>query len=663
MWNKFNIKLQLTIFIIVIICVIELATLLFVYNYQKSELKESALIEVETITKSLNNDLIKAILNSNAAMVSDITFRLTAFDKIKGLLLIDENQDGVFKYSNIKEILSKKDLILKDGIIFTNDELLIKKPIVAENYTFGYAIFDIDLNSYKQRQIQTIYTILSIFPFALIFGLVLTMFLSKSYTKPFIRLIEAMKKSDPTNDKIIEIQTTANNEIKELFDGFNTQMKQIANSTKELHFQATHDKLTNIYNRFYMEKILSEYLNKSNKNGYNLLYLDLDQFKLINDSAGYQAGDELLKMVVSHYQSILPKNSIFARVDGDGFMVLLEDSKFEYGKEFLQQSLERLHDFRFSNNNETYSVSASISLIYFKAHEYTLKELLKASSTALYTAKSKGRNKSHIYDKSDETIQRISREQESAKLIKEALNDGPARFELFAQDIVPLQIKTDKIGYEILIRMWDKDNNFIPPNDFLPAAERYQMMADIDIHVLWTYLKTVTKNKKHIEKLHSAHINLAGSSLNNPDFQAKVKEAIEYFDFPWEKLELEVTESSAIGSFNMANEFISWLKSKKIGLALDDFGTGMASFEYLKSMPFDVVKIDGSFVKDMHTDPTDKAVIKYIQEIATLKEQETVAEYVETKEDVEELRKIGITYGQGYYLGKPRALSSWLNDN
>ena len=187
-------------------------------------------------------------------------------------------------------------------------------------------------------------------------------------------------------------------------------------------------------------------------------------------------------------------------------------------------------------------------------------------------------------------------------------------------------------------------------------------MSEIDVYVLWTYLETVTKDRAHIEKLHSAHINLAGSSLNNPDFQAKVKEAIEYFDFPWEKLELEITESSAIGSFNMANDFITWLKSKKIGLALDDFGTGMASFEYLKSMPFDVVKIDGSFIKDMHKDPIDKAVIKYIQEIATLKNQETVAEYVETKEDLEELTKIGITYGQGYYLGKPRALSSWLSN-
>jgi EAL domain-containing protein (putative c-di-GMP-specific phosphodiesterase class I) len=208
--------------------------------------------------------------------------------------------------------------------------------------------------------------------------------------------------------------------------------------------------------------------------------------------------------------------------------------------------------------------------------------------------------------------------------------------------------------------MWDRDGKFIPPNDFLPTAERYQLMSDIDSFVLWNYLETVISNKAHIDKLHSVHINLAGSSLNNPDFQAKVKEAVEYFDFPWEKLELEVTESSAIGNFNRANEFIGWLKNKGIGLALDDFGTGMASFEYLKCMPFDIVKIDGSFVKEMHNDPADKAVIKYIHEIATLKGQKTVAEYVETQQDVDTLTQIGITYGQGYHLGKPRSLSSWL---
>ena len=643
-----------------VVTVVELSTLFFVFDLQKKENIENVKAETHAITQSLNNDLLKVMLNPNADTLADITFRLTAFKKIEGLLLFDVEKNGIYKYKNDSHLKGAKDEILEKEFILDEDNIYIKKDIIAEGYTFGYAILDIDITEFKQKQLNTTYTILAIFPFALIFGLVLSLYLSKSFTNPFFKLLEAMKKSDPTNNDVIKVETSAKNEIKELFDGFNDQMEQISSATEQLQFQATHDQLTGAYNRFYLENEMKDALKDENKNDYHLLYFSLDQFKFINDSAGNQAGDKLLTMIVTHYKAILPKEAVFARVEGDGFGVVLKNLSLEEGKVFLQQSLERLSDFRFSHNNETYSVSASVSLVPFKPFQFTLKELLKASTATHYTAKAKGKNKSHIYDPSDETTKRVSMELDTAKLIKEALDDGPARFELFAQDIVPLQEDTDKIGYEILIRMWDKDNNFIPPDSFLPTAERYQLMSEIDIHVLWTYLETVSKDKKHIDKLHCAHINLAGSSLNNPDFQAKVKEAIEHFDFPWEKLELEVTESSAIGSFNLANEFISWLKSNKIGLALDDFGTGMASFEYLKSMPFDVVKVDGSFVKDMHTDPTDRAVIKYIQEIAELKGQETVAEYVETQEDVDELRKIGITYGQGYFLGKPRSLSSWL---
>jgi diguanylate cyclase (GGDEF)-like protein len=659
MWNKFSIKVQLIIFMSLIVVAVEVATLFFVLKIQKEENNKNAITEANAITKSLNNDLLKYLLAPSADMLSDINFRLSAFEKIDAMVLFDDSNNPIYKFGDIKNINEK---LNKNNTLFKENHLLIKNSISLNNQEFGSTLLSVDLTSFKIKQEKITYIILAIFPFALTFGIILSLFLSKSYTKPFLNLLNAMRKSDPTKNEIIEVKTSASNEIKELFSGFNNLMDQISLSTKQLQFNASHDQLTNIYNRFFIEDELSLALKTVNEKGYALFHINLDQFKLINESADYQTGDELLKMVSSYYKSFLPENSIFARLDADGFVLLLKNISFEDAKDFLQVSLEKLSDFRFSNKNETFSISACISLVHFKAFEYTLKELLKASFNSLYSAKARGRNKSHIFDKSDENIKRFSIELETAKFIKEALGNGPSRFELFAQDIVPLQYESDKISYEILIRMWDKDGKFVSPLDFLPTAERYQLMTDIDIHVLWSYLEIVTKDKKHLEKLHSAHINLAGSSLNNIDFQTKVKEAIKHFDFPWEKLELEVTESSAIGSFNKANEFISFLKSEKIGLALDDFGTGMASFEYLKSMPFDVVKIDGSFVKDMHTDPTDKAVIKYIQEIATLKNQETVAEYVETKQDVDELRKLGITYGQGYFLGKPRPLSSWLED-
>ena len=661
MWNHFKIKTQLIVFMTLLIIVIEASTLFFILNIQKKETQQSAISETDAITKSLNNDLLKYILNPTADMLSDITYRLSAFKKIEGVILYDQDKNAIFQYGNIDQLNNNQFSIFKKEIIFTDDHLFTKKDISADDYTLGYELINVDLSSFKQKEKNITYTIFTIFPFALFFGFIISLFLSKNYTKPFLELLNAMKKSDPTNNKISTIKTDANNEIKELFDGFNLQMEQIYKSSKKLQFQANHDQLTGIYNRFYIEEELKNTLKNETSQSHNLFYIKLDQFDFISDSVGHQAGDELLKMISNEYKTILSDHSIFARFVGDEFLVLFKSSSHADGVSFLEKSLEKLSDFRFVWEGETYSVSATIALINFKPFEYTLKELLKAINATLHTAKEKGKNKSHIYDPSDLITKRYRTEVETAAQIKEALNTGPSQFELFAQDIVPLQKESTKVSYEILIRMWDKDKNLISPMDFLPAAERYQLMAEIDMHVLWTYLETVTKSKKHIENLHSAHINLAGSTLNNPDFQSKIKYAVEYFDFPWEKLELEVTESSAIGNFNQANEFISWLKIQNIGLALDDFGTGMASFEYLKSLPFDVVKIDGSFVKDMHTDPIDKAVIKYIQEIAHLKGQETVAEYVETKEDVEELKAIGITYGQGYYLGKPRPLSSWID--
>lgn len=661
MWNHFKIKTQLIVFMTLLVIVIEASTLFFILNIQKKETQQSAISETDAITKSLNNDLLKYILNPTADMLSDITYRLSAFKKIEGVILYDQDKNAIFQYGNIDQLDNNQLSIFKKKIIFTDDHLFTKKNISADDYTLGYELINVNLSSFKQKEKNITYTILAIFPFALFFGFIISLFLSKNYTKPFLELLNAMKKNDPTNNKISTIKTDANNEIKELFDGFNLQMEQIYKSSKKLKFQANHDQITGIYNRFYIEEELKSTLKNETSQSHNLFYIKLDQFDFISDSVGYQAGDELLKMISNEYKTILSDDSFFARFESDEFMVLLKNSSQKEGIIFLERSLEKLSDFRFVWENETYSVSASIALINFKPFEYTLKELLKAVNATLHTAKEKGKNKSHIYDPSDLITKRYRTEVETAAQIKEALNTGPSQFELFAQDIVPLQKESTKVSYEILIRMWDKDKNLISPMDFLPAAERYQLMAEIDMHVLWTYLETVTKSKKHIENLHSAHINLAGSTLNNPDFQSKIKYAVEYFDFPWEKLELEVTESSAIGNFNQANEFISWLKIQNIGLALDDFGTGMASFEYLKSLPFDVVKVDGSFVKDMHTDPIDKAVIKYIQEIAHLKGQETVAEYVETKEDVEELKAIGITYGQGYYLGKPRPLSSWID--
>lgn len=658
MWNKFSIRSQLTFFMIFLVIIIEISTLLLVRNIYKKELKGFALSEAKTLSKSINNDLLKAILNPTIDSFTDITYRLSAFKILKGLIVFNDKNKPIFKYKkteNLEKYLSKKDTL------YTNDSLLIKQNIKADNYKFGYTLIDIDLLEYKEKQNSNLIAITLILPIALFLSLIISLLLSRNYIKPFNELLRAMKKSNPTNNNIIYLKTNSQNEIKELYNGFNNLMKQISDSSKILNFQAKHDQLTGLYNRFYITKKIEEALKNESNTQYVLIAINLDQFKLINNTIGYQNADKLLKMIALKLDEVSLKNSILARMDGDNFRILLKSSSIEDGIAYVTNKLDFLKDFRFSTESQSVSVTASIGLLSFKPCEYTLQEVTKNINTAILSAKDTGRNKIYIFNPKDNISQRFNREIEVAGFIKEALKNGPSKFELYAQAIVPLQYDSDKISYEILIRMWDKNNNFVSPIDFLPTAERYQLMTEIDSFVLWNYLEIIMQNPQHIEKLHSVHINLAGSSLNNTDFQAKVKEAVTNFSFPWNKLELEVTETSAIGNFNNAKDFISWLQNVGIGLALDDFGTGMSSFEYLKSLPFDVVKIDGSFVKDMHTDPTDKAVIRYIQEIASFKGQETVAEYVETQEDVNELTKIGITYGQGYFLGKPKPLSSWLS--
>ena len=660
MWNRLSIKWQLILFMTLVVTLVEVSTLLVILNFQHKDSQVNATQEVTTITNSLKKDFLDVIFSSSTDKLADIKHRLQAFKKVNGVVLYNNADKALFQYNDISLILKNESKIEDKKSIFTDKSLLVKENLKLDDYKYGYILIDIDLLEYKEKQALITYSILGMLPLALLLGFIISLFLSKNYTRPFTQLLNAMRESNPTNERIVTVSTTAKNEIKELFDGYNELMCQVLDSTKELHFQAQHDKLTNLKNRFYMEAQLQNALKCEKNITYNLLYINLDQFKLINDAAGHLAGDELLKMIANEYQKILPQNAIFARYDGDRFMVLLHNSSKKEGELLLEESRNALSDFRFSSESVSYSVSASIGLVFFKSFEYTFTELIKAINSALYSAKSLGHNKTCIFNPNDNIAQRFNKELSTATSIKEALLEGPSRFELFAQAIVPLQYETDEVSYEILIRMWDRNNNFIPPDNFLPTAQRYQKMHEIDIWVLWTYLETVTKNPEHIKKLHSAHINLAGSSLTNPDFQAKVKEAVMHFNFPWNKLELEVTETSAVGNFAKANEFIIWLKNVGIGLALDDFGTGMASFEYLKSMPFDVVKIDGSFVKDMHTDLTDRAVIKYIHEIAELNKQETVAEYVETQEDVDALREIGITYGQGYFLGKPKPLNEWL---
>ena len=657
MWSSINIRLQLVIFMTLVVVVIEISTLFVVDHLYKKDHQKFAIEQAEILTRSLHNDLIKTIIDPTTDNFADISFRISGFDKVNALKIINNKSEAIYAYKDSEYI--NNSVLKSQKPLFKKSSLILKKPIVAEGYTFGYSIVDIDLSDYLNTQKQHLYNLLLILPITLLLSILLSIRLSKTYTHPFATLVKSMQDNDIENDIFYPVKTKSKNEIGKLFDGYNSMINTVKQASLELKYQSEHDNLTNTYNRFFIEKKANKLL-KGTMGFHALALLDLDKFNVINNSVGFQAGDELLKMVALEISQLLPENAAVARIGGDDFYILVEDTNKEKSQQFFQKLLDQLHDYRFSWGGQAFSITASIGITFFKPNQYSFKELIKSVNSAFYTAKANGRGKLAIYTEDVGSSERYDHEIQVANEIKEALKDGKAKFELFAQAIVPLQYQSDKIGYEILIRMRDSKGNFVEPDNFLPTAERFQLMADIDIFVLWRFLETVTAHPEHLESLNVAHVNLAGSTLNNPDFQSTVKQAVKHFDFPWHKLGLELTETSAVGDLNHAKTFIQYLKKNKIGLTLDDFGTGMSSFEYLKKLPFDKVKIDGSFIKDMHTDPSDNAVIRYIHEISSLRNQETVAEYVETALDVKALAKIGITYAQGYYLGKPVPLSDWL---
>lgn len=662
MWQRLSIRTHLILLMTLLLTFVGMGILGLVNWFDIKERQTIAVEQADTLGRSLNNDLLAALLNTNADILSNINFRIAGFKSVDAIRLFNNDNQAVYSFGNNMYITEDVKATLKLDVphFDSSGRLFIKHPVSADEYTYGAAIIVINPEQYNTRVKENFITLLWIFPFALAVGVLIAWRISLRYSKPFEKIASAMQENDIENNKFKTVETSFKNEIGLLFNGYNKMISKIIKTNKVLHYQSSHDSLTGILNRFAVEKEIQLALQDETSQSNILLNIDLDQFKTVNDTVGHVAGDELLQLFVHKLKLQVPEKSCIARVGGDDFFVLLKDTSEQKGIEIANKLLQEFSDFRFVWQSETLSISASIGLVVFQPFEYTLTSLIKAADIAFYNAKAKGQNKLHIYDENETDENQLTRDIQIAGYIKEALKDGPACFELYAQDIVPLQRESSKVSYEILIRMFDSEGNFLSPDEFLPIADRNQLMIDIDKYVLTSYLEMIAATPKHLDELETVHINLAGGTLNQIEFQDCVKAAIEKYDFPWERLELEVTETSSIGNLLQAQEFINYCKQHGIGFALDDFGTGMSSFEYLKNLPFNVVKIDGSFVRDMLSDPVDHAMIRYTHEISKLRNQETVAEYVETEADVNELRKIGITYGQGYYLGKPRPLTDWL---
>jgi len=423
---------------------------------------------------------------------------------------------------------------------------------------------------------------------------------------------------------------------------------------KAIQHMAFHDSLTGLLNRSEFEQRLKKLHQSSKEEGtvHALIYLDLDQFKIVNDTSGHAAGDELLKQISSMLEKRIRSNDVIARLGGDEFGVLLENCKLGKAELIARHLCDSIHEYRFIWKDKVFSVGASIGLVIIDASSTDINSLLSSADMACYAAKDKGRNHIQIYQETNDEFEKRRVEMDWAGRIDNALENN--LFCLYQQPIVPLQHKDDRKHHELLIRMRGDNNEIIAPAAFIPAAERFQRMQSIDQWVINSAFEYLSQQSASTE--HFIAINLSGHSLGDEPLFKFVNRKIKESKINPQYICFEVTETAAIANFNIAVEFIHKIKQLGCKFALDDFGSGLSSFSYLKTLPVDYLKIDGVFIQNITTDPMDKAIVEAINSVAHKAGMETIAEYVHSNKIKQCLTEMGVDYAQGYDIGKPEAI-------
>jgi len=440
-------------------------------------------------------------------------------------------------------------------------------------------------------------------------------------------------------------------------------VQQLHEASGEMHYNATHDALTGLVNRSEFEARLRRVLQKAaeDRSEHAMLYIDIDQFKLVNDSCGHAIGDQLLQQVGKLFADAIRTRDTLARVGGDEFAIILEHCSAEQAQRVAQQICDAMAAFRFVHDERSFRVGASIGLVPVDDRWTTAAAIMQAADASCYAAKEGGRNRVHLWFDTDTAIRVRAGEMQWAMRIEQALDQN--QFVLYAQRIEELGKKSHGIRAEALLRMMQEDGDLVPPGAFLPAAERFHLASRIDKWVMQHALAWL-KSLPDPRVIRTLSINLSGHSIGDRAFH---RHAIESFRAAGSRICqqvcVEITETAAVTNLGDAAAFITQIRALGVQVALDDFGSGASSFGYLKNLPVDYLKIDGQFVRDVVDDPLDEAAVRCFAEVARVIGVKTVAEFVDRPEVLAKLRAMGIDYAQGYLMHRPAPLNDLLKSN
>lgn len=434
-------------------------------------------------------------------------------------------------------------------------------------------------------------------------------------------------------------------------------VSQARRLTKQLSYQASHDALTGLYNRRMFEEYLqAALLNVQEEDRHHALcYIDLDQFKVVNDTCGHMAGDELLRQLAVLLHGCIREVDTLARLGGDEFGVLLENCPISQASIVADKIRQTVKDFRFVWQDKSFEIGASIGVVNINADNVDMASIMSAADVACYTAKDMGRNRIHIYEPTDAALAERHGQMHWATRIVDALENN--QLVLFRQPEIALDPDYQTEHYEILVRIRD-DDVLISPDSFIPAAERYNLMSKIDRWVIRTVFKYMSHGCCQGHGRSVTSINLSGTSLADESLLEFIKSKQQAYGINLEDICFEITETAAISNLVRATQFMKELKKEGCQFALDDFGSGLSSFAYLKNLPVDYIKIDGGFVVDMVSDPIDRAMVEAIISVGHVMQIKTIAEWVENEATLEILRDIGVDFVQGYHVGRPEEVTS-----
>ncbi len=427
-----------------------------------------------------------------------------------------------------------------------------------------------------------------------------------------------------------------------------------------LSYQATHDDLTSLINRREFERRLEDALGtRVGDTPHVLLYMDLDQFKLINDNCGHTAGDQMLRQLTALLNRRLRHTDTLARLGGDEFAALLPYCGMEMGRRIAEELRELVRSFRFHWGGRNFGVGVSIGIVQLDESMLSTSDALAAADSACYIAKENGRDQVVLHQPNGDEEQQRRGLINLAVHIREALEKK--RFRLWAQPIVPIQKGRQDWGVEILVRMLDEEGELVSPGLFIPAAERYNLMGHIDGWVVSEVCRQWHAQPRLFSRLDKVAINLSGQSIANDEFLEFVMTTVDNNKVPWNRLCFEITETAAVSSMEKARHFIKTLKERGARFSLDDFGSGLSSFAYLKQLPVDYLKIDGTFVRDMLHNSIDAAMVRSISDVGSAIGLRTIAEFVEDVAVIQALREAEVDYAQGYGVCKPAPIEELLD--